>query len=208
MAGPHPLFVQIAGFHAFELQQAKGTPLVSGDYPAVRERFYRSIEEHFGYYWHNLSPVEQRVLATLPTAQESQVDVLRHLDLASLVVHSGQGYDYLSSAWRTFVQAQPIPGLLQAGPLSIDASRHQALLHGRALVLAPSQYSLLAYLAERPGQVVTEAALEQALWGDEYIDDPDRLKSVIKGLRQALGEAAGWLENVRGVGYRWRDELT
>lgn len=203
LAGPHPLFLQIAGFHAFELQQTKEFTPTHAGYAALRERFYASVEEHYNYYWRYLSAAEQRLLATLPTAPTSQSDVLRRLEQASLIVRRNQGYDYLSSAWRMFAQAQAIPGLLQAGPIAVDKSQRQALLHGQALTLTPTQYALLTYLVEQSGQVVTNEVLEQAVWAEEYIEDPERLKSVIKGLRQALGAEAARLENVRGVGYRF-----
>jgi len=203
LAGPHPLFLQIAGFHAFELRQTKPTSLTGTDYAELREKFFASVEEHFNYYWRSLSPEEQRLLAALPLAQTGQPNVARRLEQAGLIVRRGQSYGYLSSAWRTFVQAQAIPGLLQAGPIAIDKSQRQALLHGQALTLTPTQYILLAFLTERAGQIVTNEALEQAVWAEEYIEDPERLKSVIKGLRQALGAEATRLENVRGVGYRF-----
>ena len=82
--------------------------------------------------------------------------------------------------------------------------QRQVLLHGHLLNLTATQYILLVHLIEQAGKVVTTEALEQAVWGDAYIEDPERLKSVIKGLRRALGEEAAWLENVRGVGYVWR----
>lgn len=203
LAGPHPLFLQIAGFHAFELQQARGTALTNADYAELRNKFLTSVEEHFSYYWRNLSAPEQRVLATLPTSQGSQPGSVRRVEQACLIVRRGQSYDYLSSAFRTFIQSQPILGLLRAGPIAIDVSQRQAWLHGQSLSLTPTQYTLLAHLVERVGQVITNEALEQAVWGEEYIEDPERLKSVIKGLRQVLGAEAGRLENVRGVGYRF-----
>jgi hypothetical protein len=203
LAGPHPLFLQIAGFHAFELQQTKGATLTDADYAELRDKFHASVEEHFSYYWRNLSAPEQRVLAILPASQGSQPGSMRQLEQACLIIRRGQSYDYLSSAFRTFIQSQPVPGLAQAGPITIDESQRQAWLHGQLLSLTPTQYILLAHLVERAGQVITNEALEQAVWGEEYIEDPERLKSVIKGLRQALGPEAARLENVRGVGYRF-----
>ena len=202
LAGPHPLFLQIAGFHAFDLrQQVKGVPV---DYDELRHRFHASVEEHFGYYWRTLSNVEQRILATLPAVQDSKPDIIRQLEQGCLILRRDEGYEYLSPTFRDFVQAQPIPGLLKAGPIAIDDSRHQALLRGQPLNLTVTQYSLLAGLIEQAGQIIPPEALEQAIWGDEYIEDPERLKSVVKGLRRALGEEAAQLENVRGVGYMWR----
>ncbi|MCK6624144.1 MAG: winged helix-turn-helix domain-containing protein [Anaerolineae bacterium] len=205
LAGPHPLFLQIAGFHAFELAQTfevSETSKVLFDNAELRRHFLASVEEHFSYYWRNLSAEEQRVLATLSATQSSQPDIIRRLERACLIIRRNDRYDYLSSAFRTFAQAQPIPGLFQAGPIAIDKGQRQALLHGQALTLTPTQYILLAFLTERAGQIVTNEALEQAVWAEEYIEDPERLKSVIKGLRQALGAEAARLENVRGVGYK------
>ncbi|MFQ5594789.1 MAG: winged helix-turn-helix domain-containing protein [Anaerolineae bacterium] len=203
LAGRHPLFLQIAGFHAFELRQARVAPLTGEDYAELRRRFRTSVEEHFDYYWRNLTASEQRVLAMLPASQGSQPDVARQLEQGCLIVRRDGGYDYLSSAFRMFVQSQPVAGLLQAGPIAIDEGRRLALLHGRPLDLTPTQYDLLIHLVRHAGQVLTDEELEQAVWADEYVEDPNRLKSVIKGVRRALGEEATRLENVRGVGYKF-----
>jgi hypothetical protein len=203
LAGPHPLFLQIAGFHAFDMRQAKGAALTPTDYPKLEARFRASAQEHLDYYWRNLPETEQHVLATLPAAQNSHPESLRRLEQECLILRRGERYDYLSIALRAFVQTQSVASLLQAGPIAIETDRHQALLHGQPLDLTPTQYTLLVHLIERAGQVITTEALEQAVWGDEYIEDPERLKSVIKGLRQALGTEANRLENVRGVGYRF-----
>jgi hypothetical protein len=204
LAGPHPLFLQIAGFHAFDLRAANGAALGDRDFRDLRRRFRASVEEHYGYYWRHLSDTEQSVLATLPASQDGQPEVVRHLEQACLILRRAEGYDYLSSAFRDFVHSQPIPGMLQAGPAAIDESQHRALLYGRPLELTPTQYDLMLHLIKEAGQVITAEELERAVWGEEYIEDPERLKSVIKGLRRALGDEAGRLENVRGVGYMWR----
>jgi hypothetical protein len=204
LAGPHPLFLQIAGFHAFELWQAKSASLSDENYPELHRTFHASVAEHFGYYWRNLSDPEQYVLATLPASQAGHPDAIRQLERGCLILRRAEGYDYLSSAFRAFVASQPVPGLLQAGPVAIDESQRQALLHGWPLSLTFTQYTMLVHLISRAGQVLSAQELEQAVWGDEYIEDPERLKSVIKGLRRALGEEAERLENVRGVGYVWR----
>jgi DNA-binding response OmpR family regulator len=97
-----------------------------------------------------------------------------------------------------------MPGLLQAGPLTIDQGQRQAMLHGQPLSLSATLYTLLVHLVEHAGQVVAADDLEKAVWGEAYVEDPERLKSVIKGLRRALGDSSDHLENVRGVGYLWR----
>ncbi len=204
LAGPHPLFLQIAGFHAIELMRQRSDTPAAINLPNLQARFTAAVTEHFGYYWRNLPPEAQRLLATLPASQRSHPAQTRQLAQACLIRPAGSGFKYLSAPWREFVQAQPVEGLIQAGPIAIEPELRQAFLRGETLELTPSQYELLLCLLMQAGQVLTAQTLEQALWGDEYIDDPERLKSVLKGLRRALGDAAGWLDNVRGVGYVWR----
>ena len=204
LAGPHPLFLQIAGFHAVELIRQRNSVLGESDLPELQHRFTAAVAEHFGYYWRNLAPAEQWLLATLPAAQHSRSGLVRRLEQACLIRPAGDRFNYLSAAWRDFVQAQPVAGLIQAGPIALDPELRRAFRRGQALELTPTQYDLLLCLVEQAGHVLTTEALEQAIWGDKYIENPERLKSVLKGLRRALGDAAGRLENVRGLGYVWR----
>ncbi len=77
---------------------------------------------------------------------------------------------------------------------------------GKELRLAPLGYDLLAALAERPGSVVTRAALYQKLWPDggpeeQQLDAHRRRLSA--ALAKALGEREP-IEVVRGSGFRLR----
>lgn len=89
------------------------------------------------------------------------------------------------------------------GPLEVDIAAHRASVDGTELALTPIEFSLLAALAARPGEVVERRALLRAAWPDEREPDPEWLKAHLARLRTKL-EAAGAPapENVRGVGYR------
>ena len=89
------------------------------------------------------------------------------------------------------------------GPLEVDVGAHRASVDGTELALTPIEFSLLAALAARPGEVVERRALLRAAWPDEREPDPEWLKAHLARLRTKL-EAAGAPvpENVRGVGYR------
>ena len=53
--------------------------------------------------------------------------------------------------------------------------------------------------------MVSQEELETAVWGDEYIEDPDRLRSVIKNLRKALDTDAVQLATKWGEGFILRE---
>jgi DNA-binding response OmpR family regulator len=91
--------------------------------------------------------------------------------------------------------------LLQLGPFLLDLSRQTALSHHAPLKVTKTEFKAFAHLIRRAGQVVTPEELEKVLWGDEYVEDPERVRTVIKSLRKALGDEAECLTTKWGVGY-------
>src|SRR5580700_3118300 len=55
--------------------------------------------------------------------------------------------------------------------------------------LTPKAFSVLRYLLERAGRLVTQDELLEALWPDTYVQ-PEVLKSHILDIRSALGDSA------------------
>jgi hypothetical protein len=203
LAGPHPLLLQIAGFHAFELWQVRGGKWEDGDGDHLRRRFMAEAESHFEYYWRHLSDGDRYTLAALPLTQgdEARREAIRRLEQACLIRRTGQGYTTLSPAFETFVRRQSVLHLLQLGPFLLDLPRQTALCHHTPLKVTKTEFKALAHLIRRAGQVVTPEELEKALWGDEYVEDPERVRAVIKSLRKALGDEAECLVTKWGVGY-------
>jgi hypothetical protein len=203
LAGPHPLLLQIAGFHAFEVWQLRGGELKEGDCDHLRRRFVAEAEPHFEYYWRQLTEGDRYTLAALPLTQEDEArrEAIRRLEQACLIRRTDQGHTYLSSVFEDFVRQQSVTHLLQLGPFLLDLSRRTALCHDAPLRVTKTEFKALAHLIRRAGQVVTPEELEKTLWGDEYVEDPDRVRSVIKSLRKALGDEAECLVTRWGVGY-------
>ena len=209
LGGGHPFFLQVAGYWALELQETKNAPLESEDIRILNQSVRGQIESHFTYYWNHLHKRERYVLATLPFAQEEERfrEELEALVSLCLIVEKDSGYQYFSPLFRKFVRRQEIENLLQVGPLVLDLSDRRVLHREEPLFLSASQYTLLAYLMERHGQVISSEELDrEVLWTSggnqkyQYLGD-ERLKSAIKGLRKSLGEDAGCIENKRGIGY-------
>jgi two-component system phosphate regulon response regulator PhoB len=90
--------------------------------------------------------------------------------------------------------------------LIIHPGRHEALYKGEVLQLTYSEFKLLHFLARRPGWVFTRYQIVDALRGDNYPVTERAVDVQIVGLRKKLGEAGRYIETVRGVGYRFREE--
>lgn len=201
LVGPHPFFLHIAGYHAFQAM-TQGQPLESRE---GIDRLAAPIEieadSHLNYLWQNLSPEERYCLAIV----EGPVETMRQLEQQCLVHLSNGHYEYTSEILRRFVRRQSVEGLIQAGPFVIDQQRHQVQANGSPVDLTTSQFDLLVRLSSQHGQVVSGDELEIAVWGDALVDDPDRLKTLIKRLRRAIEPYSNWIVSERGVGYALRE---
>ena len=69
--------------------------------------------------------------------------------------------------------------------------------------LTPLEAQVLAYLRGREGQAVERAALLRDVWGYEWTGGSNVVEVVISALRRKLGDEAGTIATVRGVGYRY-----
>ena len=94
--------------------------------------------------------------------------------------------------------------VLVVGDLSLDLSRHAAVVGGRPLVLTALEFDLLRHLARRPGWVWSRQQLLEQVWGYE-VGDLRVVTVHIGNLRRKLRRARPgrtYIETVRGVGYR------
>jgi DNA-binding response OmpR family regulator len=152
-----------------------------------------------------------RAVTTAPviiaTARDSEAEIVRLLNAGA--------DDYLVKPFSGEHLAARITALLRrtasrggaartvslAG-LSIDLARREAVLDGRPLELSRREFDLLAYLAARPGVVVSRRELLTEVWRQSYGDD-QTIDVHVSWLRRKLGETAArprYLRTVRGVG--------
>jgi two-component system response regulator BaeR len=90
--------------------------------------------------------------------------------------------------------------------IEVDERACRVAIHGKALDLTPSEFSIMAVLAARPGQVFSRAQLlDHAFPGN--LDVTDRaIDSHIKNLRRKIEAVAPGLDpihSIYGLGYRF-----
>jgi two-component system response regulator VanR len=88
--------------------------------------------------------------------------------------------------------------------LQISRTTHKCLLYGEELALTPLEFSILWYLCERRGQVVSSEELFEAVWGAKYLDGSNTVMSHIARLREKMHEPSRrpkFVKTVWGVGY-------
>lgn len=97
--------------------------------------------------------------------------------------------------------AQPIA----VGDLRIDPAAHQVTVGGKLIELAPKEYDLLYYLAQRAGEAVPLEEIIVNVWGEEWAGESQTVYVHVRWLRTKIEEEPNKprrLLTVRSVGYR------
>ena len=95
--------------------------------------------------------------------------------------------------------------VLRAGGITRDLPKHEVSGDGRDVSLTPSEFKLLALLAERPGQVFTRTQLLEHLWQSSHIGTPRACDVHISNLRRKIERdplRPERIVTVREVGYK------
>jgi two-component system KDP operon response regulator KdpE len=94
--------------------------------------------------------------------------------------------------------------MITCGPLQIDTARRQVTRDGEAVHLTRTEYNLLYELARHRNQVMFHEKLLSAVWGPEYRDDVDYLRTFVWQLRLKLEDDPSnpqFIKTEQGVGY-------
>ena len=95
--------------------------------------------------------------------------------------------------------------LRRLGGLSIDVVKHEVLADGTAVALTPSEYNVLALLAEQPGRVFSRREIMQRLWQSTYVGDERACDAHVSTLRKKIERDPSHPERiltVPGFGYK------
>jgi DNA-binding response OmpR family regulator len=85
--------------------------------------------------------------------------------------------------------------------LTIDRKAARVRLDGAEVALAPKEYSLLAFLTEEPGALMSREQIMEAVWDANWFGPTKTLDVHVAALRRKLAGAIT-IEAVRGVGFR------
>lgn len=99
-------------------------------------------------------------------------------------------------------------GVVTVGDLSVNFRRHEVERAGEKLSLTPKEFQILAYLAERAGEVVGQRELIEELWGSDYIGEPTSVAVYVRHIREKIERDPSrptYLQTVWGVGYCLRE---
>jgi len=96
---------------------------------------------------------------------------------------------------------------LELGRLRIDRARHRVTVDGEEAPLTALEFKLLWTLASRRGRVQSRERLLEDVWEMNPDVTTRTVDTHVKRLREKLGPACAWVETVRGVGYRFVEDV-
>jgi len=88
--------------------------------------------------------------------------------------------------------------------LIINKANHKCTLYGKEIALTPIEFSILWYLCDNKGKVISSEQLFESVWGEKYLDNNNTVMAHIARLREKLNEPTRkpkFIKTVWGVGY-------
>ena len=92
------------------------------------------------------------------------------------------------------------------GSLRVDRGGHRVWVGEVEVTLTALEFKLLSTFLARKGRVQTRDMLLSDVWGIDAELTTRTVDTHVKRLREKLGEAGAYVETIRGVGYRFRDQ--
>ncbi len=154
---------------------------------------------------------ESRIPIIMLTARDEEPDKIVGLELGA--------DDYITKPFsprevvarvravlRRSEAGEPEDKVIRAGDIEIDQARHEVKKEGEVIELTPTEFKLLAVLADSPRRVFTRLQLVEEVQGYSFEGYERTIDAHIKNLRQKVEDDPknpAIIGTVYGVGYRF-----
>lgn len=146
------------------------------------------------------------------TAKDDEIDIVLGLELGA--------DDYVSKPFSPKVLFSRIKAILRRGKetekvsknisfgdYQLDVERYILKKGEKPITITLSEFGILKRLLSQKGKVLTRNQLLDDVHNDDSLIVDRNIDVHIAALRKKLGPEFNWIETVRGVGYRFKDEF-
>ena len=152
------------------------------------------------------NPTTKDIPIIMATAKGTEMDMITGLDTgADDYLVKPFGIMTLVSRIKAVLRRcgmQEDGNLLSAHGITMDVENHEVRVLGEDVELTKKEFAILRLFLQNPGKVFNRETLMHEVWGEEFIGESRTVDMHIKTLRQKLGDAAGCIKTVVGIGYR------
>lgn len=103
-------------------------------------------------------------------------------------------------------EPEKAPKTLAFGQFTLEVDRYQISKKGKYIPLTLSEFGILKRLVMNPGKVLTRNQLLDDIQNSDAFVVDRNIDVHIASLRKKLGPNFEWIDTVRGVGYRFKEE--
>jgi two-component system response regulator RegX3 len=208
----------------FHLEREKFSVRSVSDGRAALREFHNSnpilvlidlmIPEISGLELCRLIRAESTVPIIVVTAKDSEADKVLGLELgADDYVTKPFSVNELLARVRANLRRASMGGsvpttMLRAGPVAIDAERHEVMVRGEVVDVTPKEFAVLHLLVERRGRLISRHFLIDEVWGSEFKGMPNTLDVHIRRIREKVEDNPAnprHIVTVRGLGYKFEE---
>lgn len=156
-------------------------------------------------------PETEKIPVIMATAKGTEYDKVIGLDLGA--------DDYLAKPFGMMEMVSRVKAvlrrsgardsarILRLGEVEMNTPNHTVFAGGSRVELTLKEYALLQLFLENPGQVFTRDVLFDRIWGVDFAGESRTVDVHIATLRTKLGKWGGYIQTVRGLGYRMEASL-
>ncbi len=96
--------------------------------------------------------------------------------------------------------------ILCVGPIKLDRLTRDVTCQQQRVELTSREFNLLEYLMRSPGRVFTRTQILEHIWGYDFNPSTNVVDVCVQRIRKKVDGigGSGWIESIRGVGYRFR----
>jgi two-component system, OmpR family, alkaline phosphatase synthesis response regulator PhoP len=153
--------------------------------------------------------------ATIPviflTARQSELDEVLGLELGAtdFITKPVSMPKLLARIKSNLRKQETVPDekeTISLGIIRMDPAQHMVRIRDEEVFFPRKEFEILLYLMRHSGLVVTREMLLTAIWGASVFVVDRTIDVHIRKIREKLGDAADYIDTIKGVGYRMRGE--
>jgi len=157
-------------------------------------------------------PELKEIPVIILSAKGDEIDIVLGLELgADDYVTKPFSPKILFSRAKAVMRRQEEPStkkeaIFKFGNFELDASKYQIKRSGHPIALTLSEFSILHRLISNQGRVLTRNQLLDDVQNENAFIVDRNIDVHVASLRKKLGAEFDWIETVRGIGYRFKEE--
>jgi len=115
-------------------------------------------------------------------------------------------FSRIKAVLRRGKEPEKAPKILSFGEFTLEVDRYLLRKGDKLVTITLSEFGILRRLLSNRGKVLTRNQLLDDVHNDDAFIVDRNIDVHIASLRKKLGPNFDWIETVRGVGYRFREE--